>query len=236
MKRLRGTSSLLWGAFILVGLLAGGRSAAAQSPAPELSFPSAPVPEPVTPPLAPPPQILAVGSVNHQIVVPSHINVGNEQYEGTLGGMRSYLESVRSAKPDLYAQLSPDLSRLEDRATEAKVILGVGVAAGLAGILYGFLGRNSCPLPSAFDPGFEEKSAAWDACNESNMSRSLTFSLIGAGAFIAGGAAFYALYPDRNDLFELVNKHNRLNHDPLQFQLGYDSAHRVAMGGATLSF
>ena len=240
MKTLSGTS-LLRGSFIVVGLLVGlvgfGRSAAAQSP--ELYFPSAPVPEPVIPPATPPPQMLAiapVASVNHQVVVPTHINVGNEQYEGNLSGMRSYLESVRSTKPDLYAQLSPDLARLEEQATEAKVLLGVGAVAGVAGILYGFMGRDSCTQPSAFDQGFAQESAAWDSCVKSNVGHALAFSLIGLGAFIAGGAAFYALYPSRNDLFELVNKHNRLNQEPLQFQLGYDSTHHVAMGGATLSF
>ena len=53
---------------------------------------------------------------------------------------------------------------------------------------------------------------------------------------VVGGVISYASRPGRQDLLDLVNKHNRLSKQPLQLQLGYDPSQRFAFSGATVSF
>ena len=106
----------------------------------------------------------------------------------------------------------------------------------VASLAYGVLGRKECTLPAITDPNFAGASTAWDACNHDNMTKSVTFGLVGVGAALAGMAAWLAVTPGRNELLELVNRHNRDNPHPMQLQLGYDPIRHVALGGALFTF
>jgi hypothetical protein len=169
-------------------------------------------------------------------VVPSHLVVGNQIFEANVTGLRAYLDSIKGTEPQLYAQLAPDVERLESKRTTARAVLVAGVAAGLASGIYAFAGRPTCQDPSISDPNFAAKSDAWGACNEHNIEMMATFGFIGVGAMIAGGVAAWAIAPSRADLLEVVNENNRQSPEPLRLQLGYDPSRGLALAGATLTF
>jgi hypothetical protein len=168
--------------------------------------------------------------------IPRHLVIDDQYYDATPYGFRAYLETIRPTNPQLYAQLAPDADRLASRLTTGRILLVGGFALALASVGYGVLGRNECTSPPITDPNFAAGSAAWDACNRDNMTKSVTFGLIGLGAAIAGMAASFAVTPSRNELLELVNRHNRDNPHPMQLQLGYDPIQHVALGGALFTF
>jgi hypothetical protein len=165
-----------------------------------------------------------------------HIVMGNQVFETSVAGLRSYLDSIQSTDPRLYVQLNPDLQGLEARRTGARMVLLAGLGVGVASAAYAFLGQKDCHAPLVTDPAFAADSAAWGACNDDNMHKATTFTLVGLGAVIAGAAGWFALTPGRSEYFDFVNKHNRLSPQPLQFQIGYDGARRLATGGAELTF
>jgi hypothetical protein len=167
---------------------------------------------------------------------PSHLRAGNQLFDVSTAGLRAYLETIRTSDPPLYAQLAPDLEKLESRTRLARVALLTGLGVGLASTLYGIIGGKDCPAPSVDDPHFATSSAAWGACNHDNIRTMTTFGLIGAGAFLAGGLAWAAITPGHSDLLALVNKNNRAGREPLRLDLGYDPAQRLAYGGAALVF
>jgi hypothetical protein len=169
-------------------------------------------------------------------VIPNHLAVGNQLFEANVTGLRAYLDSIKVTEPAVYAQLAPDVERLESKRTTARAVLITGVAAGLATGIYAFAGRPSCQEPSISDPNFAAKSDAWGACNEHNVEMMATFGFIGVGTMIAGGLAAWAIAPSRSDLLDVVNKNNRLSPEPLHLQLGYDPSRQLAFAGATLTF
>jgi hypothetical protein len=178
------------------------------------------------------PGAVAYGGVN----LPSHISAGNQVFETSVAGLRSYLEGIKPTDPQLYVQLAPDLEGLEARATGARVLLLTGLGVGVVSTVYAFAGQSSCQGPSVTDPTFAADSAAWGACNDDNLRKMATFTLLGLGAVLVGAVGWYALTPGRSDYFDFVNKHNRLSPQPLQFQIGYDGARRLATGGAGFVF
>jgi hypothetical protein len=197
------------------------------------------VPGPTSIPAPPPPVELfpaAPSPTEPPSMPPSHLDIGNQEFDMSVGGMRKYLETIRPARPDVYAHLSPDLERLESRADTAHVILAMGAALGLASGIVGLVARKDCPLPMVSDRAFLAKSAAWDACNQYNERTTATLSILGLALFAGGALSSIAQAPHRSDLLELVNKHNRLNIAPLQLQMGYDPGRRLTFGGATLKF
>jgi hypothetical protein len=170
------------------------------------------------------------------VVIPEHLQLGNQRFDASVAGFQSYLGTIKSSDPGLYGQLAPDAARLESREDTAKVILASGIVLGLASVIYGVAGGNNCTEPTVTDPNFGADSQAWGACNEGNVERMATFGFLGVGAMIAGGAIAYAKWPSHQELMDLVNKNNRLSKQPLQWQVGYDPAQRLAFGGATVSF
>jgi hypothetical protein len=193
-------------------------------------IPPPPPPPPPTPPFDgfPPPTT--------QVEVPTHLSIGNQQFDGSVRGLRAYLETTKATDPKLYAQLAPDLESLEARQTNAMTALAVGAVAGMAAGIFAIMGRSDCPLPAVTDPDFAAKSAAWGACNEDNMQHLMIFGLMGFGAVTAGAIAAWASAPKRSDIMDFVNKHNRLSPDPLHFELGYDPTHQYAFAGASVFF
>jgi hypothetical protein len=175
---------------------------------------------------------------NHSGVVqlPEHLQIGNQQYDASVAGIRAYLEATKSGDPSLYGQLAPDVASLETRQENAEMALVGGLAVGVATAVYGIASRDTCTSPVVTDPAFAADVAAWGACNDRNMSRMETFGLLGFGAMLVGGVIAVVNWPRRADIMELLNKHNRLSKEPLQLQIGYDPTQRFAFSGATVSF
>jgi hypothetical protein len=177
-----------------------------------------------------------VQSSRHGVYVPEHLQLGNQTFEASVAGLRSYLETTRSSDLGLYQQLQPDVAGLEDKQTTAEIALVGGLAAGAATMVYGFASNNTCTAPTVSDPNFAADSAAWGDCNDRNMTKQMTFAFLGAGIAVAGGILAWAIWPSRQDFLDVVNKHNRLSPHPLQLQLGYDPTQRFAFSGATVTF
>ena len=173
----------------------------------------------------------------HVSVPPSHLSIGDQQFDATLAGFRAYLETTKASDARLYSELAPDLERLESSADTARLFLVAGLVVGVASGLYAFAGRKDCPGPAVTDPDFAAKTAAWGACNQDNMRMTATFAFISLGALFAGSVGAMAIGPGRADLLDLVNKHNRLHQPPLRIELGFDpSRGGFAYGGAAIAF
>jgi hypothetical protein len=168
--------------------------------------------------------------------IPRHLVAGNQYFDASPAGFQAYLNTMRATNPELYTQLAPDADRLATRVSTGRTILLAGVAAGLALVIYGIAARNDCVQPPATDPNFAADSAAWGACNDDNMTTTATFGLLGAGLAAAGLIGGAAVMPSRDELLDLVNRHNRVSPQPLQLQLGYDPAAHLARAGAIFSF
>lgn len=168
--------------------------------------------------------------------VPAHLEVGHQVFDADVAGFRAYLETTRATEPQLYAQLDPQLARLEAQRTEARTVLAVGLIVGVAAIAYAFLGRVDCVQPQVTDPDVQSKLDAFDACNSDNGMHIALFSAIGVASLAAGGIGGALLSPGRDDLLGLVNAHNRLGHEPMRLQLGYDPSGHLARGGLAVTF
>jgi len=204
-----------------------GRAATAQVPVPE-----SPPPD-LSPAISPAQQPTPIYAA---YVPPSHLGIGNQQFDASVDGIRHYLESIKSKNLGLYTKLEPRLEHLEDERTASRIVLATGIGVGLASGIYGIAGRKDCPGPAVTDPNFAADTAAWAACNDDNMHTTTKFTLIGFGAVAAGFIGWAALAPGRSELFDFVNEHNRLNAEPLRLQLGYDPTRQFAYGGASLRF
>jgi hypothetical protein len=210
------------------------RSAAAQD-----MVPPAPPPD-LTPPIPPPPAVVDPFPSSDVVVPPEHLVIDNQYFEGTPAGLRRYLESIKSTKPALYAQLSPDADRLQSRATTGTALLAGGLGVGVLSILAGLALHGDCAPPSINDPNFAAASSAWDTCNQENMEKSIAFGIVGFLAAVGGMVGAVSTWPTRQDLLDVVNKHNRLSPDPLRLQIGYsigyDPGQHMAHAGAMISF
>jgi hypothetical protein len=115
-------------------------------------------------------------------------------------------------------------------------LLVAGLIVGLVSTVYAFTGRKTCNEPALSDPNFAADSQAWGDCNSDNIDHLAAFTGIGIGAIALGGIAAYAVSPHRSDLLNLVNEHNRISHEPIRLQLGYDPTNRLALGGVSTAF
>ena len=169
-------------------------------------------------------------------MTPDHLEVGNQVLDASVSGFRAYLETKRATDPRLFAELDPKVASLESRAGAGRAAFVAGLILGLAATGYAIFGGRTCTGPAVTDPNFAADSAAWNACNQDNVSTKATFGLIGVSAIALGGLGWWAIAPKRSDLFDLVNAHNALAHDSMRLQIGYDPASRLAMGGLSTSF
>ncbi len=152
------------------------------------------------------------------------IDAGARQFDDSVAGLRSYLESIRSTSPEIYLRLDPELGRLEAKRKTATIILVGGLALGTAATIYAFAGAKDC---SALDTSGASR-AAWSHCNDDNFDKTAAFTLIGASSVAVGLLAWFLINPDRSDLIDFVNDHNRLSPRPLRWDLGYDPQRQLA--------
>jgi hypothetical protein len=209
--------ALICGICVSGGLAAQATPAHAQTPNPVLTQALAFVPRPAT-------------------AIPNHLEVGNQTFEASVNGLRAYVESIKVAQPRLYAQLAPDVERLESQRASAWAVLATGLVVGVASTIYAFASKSTCQDPSIYDPNFAAKVMAWGSCNEDNFNREATYVLVGFGAATLGALSALAMSPSRSDILDVLNKNNRLSPEPLRLQLGYDPSHQLAFAGAALTF
>jgi hypothetical protein len=169
-------------------------------------------------------------------VPPEHLEVGNQVFDGSVGGFRAYLDSKRVTDPQLFGALDPRVRDLESRAKTALTVFAAGVAVGVASTVYAFAGRDTCYEPTLTDPSFATKVQAWGDCNNRNQTHLAIFTAAGLGVITLGGLGAYLLAPHRSDMLNLVNEHNRISNEPIRLQLGYNPAHRLALGGVSTTF
>ena len=212
------------------------RSAGAQDMFPPPLLVPAPDPPVTTPAVDPFPPPAAFTPDDVVVTPPEHLVIKNQYFESSPAGFRDYLETIKSTNPQLFAQLTPDADRLVSRRTTADVLLAGGLGAGVLSVLAGVATRRDCPSPSITDPKFAADLNALSACDQDNNDRMVMFGLLGLVLAAGGMAAAFATMPSRQDLLDVVNKHNRLSPDPLRLQIGYDPGLHTAQAGATLSF
>jgi len=180
--------------------------------------------------MAPPP------AIRPTYQVPAHLEVGNQVFDGSLSGFRTYLDTTRATNPQLFSQLDPKVRDLESQATAAGAVAVAGLVVGLASGVYAAAGQKTCNGPPITDPNITADLQAWGACNSDNGTHIATFMLLGLGSILVGGIGWYALSPGRSDVLKLVNEHNRISHEPIRLQLGYDPTNRLALGGVSTAF
>jgi hypothetical protein len=154
--------------------------------------------------------LLAVLIARPAAAHPEHLAAGGQYFDASPSGFQDYLNSIKTTNPNLFAQLAPDADQLEKQVVLGRTLIAIGMVAGAATTLAGFAADN--------------------------RTTTETCTLVGAGLLLTGAVAGVAVGPSRDDLVDLVNKHNRLTPPPLQLQLGYDPAQHLASAGATLSF
>lgn len=221
------TRDVVFGVCVWAGLAAG-------APAVDAETPEAAVPNPAL--IAPVAYVLAMPPAPVSRVIPSHLAIGNRVFDASVAGLRTYIESIRATEPQLYAELAPDVARLEARQQQAWAILIAGLIVQVGSTVYAFAGRSACPQPSIYDPNFAAKSAALESCTESNFDLTAKFAVLGLAAGAAGIVGASIVAPHRSDLLDVLAKNNRLSPAPLRLQLGYDPSGRLAFAGAALSF
>lgn len=119
----------------------------------------------------------------------NNLSVGMQYYEADPEGLREYLDTIRSSKPELYRQLDGDVSALERDDTIGTVlmwggpILGIGVA--VAGILV-TANRQCDEGLSPGDPGWSEAVDRELDCESEKGTQMLIFCLAGTGTAILG--------------------------------------------------
>jgi hypothetical protein len=179
---------------------------------------------------------LALTMMTHRLPPPNHLAIGDQYYDASVEGLRNYVESIRIAHPELYVQLDPNVSELELRRNAAIGVLVTGIVAGGVSIVYAFVGRDTCNEPQVGDPAFSEKVRKWGDCNEANMDRSATFTLLGMGSIAAGMIGAFIVAPGRSDLMQVINEHNRLSPEPMRWQVGFGVTNRMAQGALSFTF
>lgn len=170
------------------------------------------------------------------ITTPARLVVENRSFDASPAGFRQYLEMIRWKNPELYWQLSPDVSRLESRALLPNRLAIPTFAVGVAAILVSTFVSKDCRRPPVTDPNFAADSAAWRACNHDDLVRFAAIGLTGAAIATAGLFTTFALTPSRDDIRDLVDRHNRISPRPMQLKIGYDPARHLAGAGVNLSF
>jgi hypothetical protein len=173
----------------------------------------------VPPPFVPPPMMASAP--------PNHLAVGTQYYEASGGGLRDYLEAVRTERPNVYAKLDPEVSSLETRSTIATISLVTGIVALPVGLF----------VPLAILEDCDASSPEFDACSDRNANRLMIGILGGLGTIVVGTATFFIVRPGRRQILDVVNRHNRIEPtNPIRFSLGYQPNQQRAYAALELDF
>lgn len=200
----------------------------------EVALPRAPAATLHLEPVIPPPPDMKVEVPGWAAAItrqPVHLTLDDQTFDASTGGLRRYLDTIRSTKPELFSALTPDVKRMEQRETEAAIFMGAGVGAAVISAILGIVLQRDCTAPSLTDPDFGAKAQAWGDCNGSNMSTAFGFGALASVSLTVGLAGMGALTPSRWDVLRVVNKQNRLSDQPLRFELGYGPSTRQAPDG-----
>jgi hypothetical protein len=150
-------------------------------------------------------------------------------FEFNVSGMRDYLDSIKDTQPKLYAEISPELERLETKRTQARLFaLGSIAVGGALGAFYIQKARNG-RISGSDDPFSDSFMARYEGPSGTLMIVS---------GIAVGALGYYLLNPDRKDLIKFINKHNSAIPDrPIRLQLGLAPAPRGGMlAGLQLQF
>lgn len=140
-------------------------------------------------------------------MAPNNISVNNQYYSGNLKGLRKYLNSVKDENPKLFEYLNSDLKQLEHDHRISKWG-GIGLYS-LGGVLL-LVGMNEA---------IKEADEIVDGKEASNDSQ--TYYALGLVSMLAGLGVQLVYRPDRDDLMDFINKHNKFNKEsPPLWQLG----------------
>ena len=179
----------------------------------------------------------ATGSpaTTHQLEIPRHLVAGNQYFDATPAGFQAYLNTMRATNPELYNQLAPDAEQLATRVSTARTILIAGFAAGLVSAIYAIAAGNDCIAAgdrSEFPGGLRRMGRVQPRQHDEDGD-------VRPARHRAGNGRVHRLgrrHPSRDELLDLVNRHNRISPQPLQLQLGYDPVQHLARAGAVFSF
>lgn len=155
------------------------------------------------------------GSHNTTVVMPSQLNAGDQLYEGNLQGFRRYPTDIRESDRELFLSIDPELRKLETQSRTALTVGLLGAGAGLVMVGAGIYG-SSVAMGKA--DVFDE--VAWE---QSRVDFQNSILLFGGGVLvtIASGAVGILFQPSRDQLLDLINRHNRIRPEqPLRLQLG----------------
>jgi hypothetical protein len=128
------------------------------------------------------------------VEMPERIDVGSQHYPVTPLGLRRYLERIRDSEPQLWRRLDPEVARLEARDSRSLWL-------GFGGLLLG--GALAAGGLFAIDGGHD---TAGDV-----------LAIGGLAVTGAGIISFLVIRPERADVIEVMNLHNRLGpEDPMR--------------------
>jgi hypothetical protein len=123
----------------------------------------------------------------NNVQVSEHLRVGHQTFDASVAGLRAYLDTIKSSDPNIYRQFDADVARLESKKTVAEIALLGGVALGVAGFDYWLMGGETGRTPIA---------------------------ALGIGALLVGSMIALVNWPGRQDLLDVINRHNRVTAPP----------------------
>ena len=126
----------------------------------------------------------------------SDINI-EQYYEGSLNGLREYMDIIRDENNELFETLNPDLKILEDRKTKSGYIQ------------WGLFLAGAIMITS---------SGSTSSDGEYKIDKGLLYggTILGAGSFMFANMYF----DEKVETRKFINRHNRLNKkSPLKFNV-----------------
>ncbi|MCB0362985.1 MAG: hypothetical protein KDD35_09685 [Bdellovibrionales bacterium] len=139
--------------------------------------------------------------VHHTAAVtsPSHFSVSSQYYDFSFSGVSKYMDVLRSSDPELFQRLKPEWDNLKSKKMWAYTSLGLGILS--------------------FAYGIKKSTESYDP--ESSGSGNNSAYGYGLGLGLVGYIVFNIINPDREDLLDFINFHNRTDgKNKIDFNLG----------------
>lgn len=206
------------------------------------------------PPMAPAINPAAVHTMHHSanVTLPTHnaapsstspmlrVNSQNstvkstQYYESSVRGLRDYLNSIELQYPQVHAELDTQVIKLEDQKFNANAVK-YGSWATAAVLVIGantFLQKEETDTTYHLEQVGEtpEGLPKHEFIADYKKRKVVNFDvIIASGLVLAAGAAISIwLHPDRNDIRNVINHHNRiLPEEPLSLGFNYDLERNV---------